>query len=29
MFPIEDIEVISVVVEEFVDHFHHGKEETA
>lgn len=27
--PIEDIEVISVVIEEFVDHFHHGKEETA
>ncbi len=26
--PIEDIEVISVVIEEFVDHFHHGKEET-
>jgi hemerythrin-like domain-containing protein len=27
--PIEDIEVISVVFEEFVDHFHHGKEEMA
>ena len=27
--PIEDIEIISVVIEEFVDHFHHGKEETA
>jgi hemerythrin-like domain-containing protein len=27
--PIEDIEVISVIIEEFVDHFHHGKEEIA
>ncbi|MDN5846009.1 MAG: hemerythrin domain-containing protein [Candidatus Nitrosocosmicus sp.] len=27
--PIEDIEVISVIIEEFVDHFHHGKEEKA
>ena len=27
--PIEDIEIISVVIEEFVHHFHHGKEETA
>ncbi|MDF0680347.1 MAG: hypothetical protein P0116_05220 [Candidatus Nitrosocosmicus sp.] len=27
--PIEDIEIISVVIEEYVDHFHHGKEETA
>ena len=27
--PIEDIEIISVIIEEFVDHFHHGKEETA
>ena len=27
--PIEDIEIISVVIEEFVDHFHHGKEESA
>src|SRR6187200_2122363 len=27
--PIEDIEIISVVIEEFVDNFHHGKEETA
>jgi hemerythrin-like domain-containing protein len=27
--PIEDIEIISVVIEEFVDHFHHGKEEKA
>ena len=27
--PIEDIEIISVVIEEFVDHFHHGKEENA
>jgi hemerythrin-like domain-containing protein len=25
--PIEDIEIISVIIEEFVDHFHHGKEE--
>src|SRR5919205_1932502 len=27
--PIEDIEVITVIIEEFVDHFHHGKEENA
>lgn len=27
--PIEDIEIISVVMEEFVDRFHHGKEEKA
>ncbi len=27
--PIEDIEVISVVIQEFVDRFHHGKEEKA
>ncbi|MDQ6723510.1 MAG: hemerythrin domain-containing protein [Thermoproteota archaeon] len=27
--PIEDIEIISVVIEEFVDNFHHGKEEKA
>jgi hemerythrin-like domain-containing protein len=27
--PIEDIEIISVVIEEFVDRFHHGKEEKA
>lgn len=27
--PIEDIEIISVVFEEFIDHFHHGKEEMA
>ncbi|MGB8023793.1 MAG: hemerythrin domain-containing protein [Nitrososphaeraceae archaeon] len=27
--PIEDIEIISVVIEEFVDTFHHGKEEKA
>ena len=27
--PIEDIEIISVVIEEFVDPFHHGKEEKA
>jgi hemerythrin-like domain-containing protein len=27
--PIEDIEVISVVIEEFVDSYHHGKEEQA
>lgn len=27
--PVEDIQVISVVIEEFVDAFHHGKEEKA
>jgi len=27
--PIEDIQVISVVIEEFIDMFHHGKEEKA
>jgi hemerythrin-like domain-containing protein len=27
--PIEDMEIISVIIEEFVDHFHHGKEEKA
>ncbi len=27
--PITDIEIISVIIEEFVDHFHHGKEEKA
>jgi hemerythrin-like domain-containing protein len=27
--PPEDIEIISVVIEEFVDKFHHGKEEQA
>lgn len=27
--PIEDIEVISVIIEEFADKFHHGKEEKA
>lgn len=27
--PIEDIELISVIIEEFVDWFHHGKEEQA
>ena len=27
--PLEDIEIISVVIEEFVDRFHHGKEEQA
>jgi hemerythrin-like domain-containing protein len=27
--PIEDIEIISVIIEEFVDGFHHGKEEQA
>jgi hemerythrin-like domain-containing protein len=27
--PIEDIQVISVVIEEFIDTFHHGKEEKA
>lgn len=27
--PIEDIEIITVIIEEFVDDFHHGKEENA
>jgi hemerythrin-like domain-containing protein len=27
--PIEDMEIVSVVIEEFVDRFHHGKEEKA
>ena len=27
--PIEDIKIISVIIEEFVDRFHHGKEEQA
>jgi len=27
--PLEDIEIISVVIEEFIDVFHHGKEEKA
>ena len=27
--PIEDLQIISVVIEEFVDQFHHGKEEQA
>lgn len=27
--PLEDIEIISVVIEEFIDRFHHGKEEHA
>jgi hemerythrin-like domain-containing protein len=27
--PIEDIQIISVVIEEFIDTFHHGKEEKA
>jgi hemerythrin-like domain-containing protein len=27
--PLEDLEIISVVIEEFVDRFHHGKEEQA
>ena len=27
--PIEDMEIISVVIEEFIDNFHHGKEEKA
>ncbi|MGB7954060.1 MAG: hemerythrin domain-containing protein [Candidatus Nitrosopolaris sp.] len=27
--PFEDLEIISVVIEEFVDRFHHGKEEKA
>jgi len=25
--PLEDIKIISVIIEEFVDSFHHGKEE--
>lgn len=29
IIPIEDIEIISVIIEEFVDRFHHGKEEQA
>ena len=27
--PLEDIEVASVIMEEFIDGFHHGKEEKA
>lgn len=27
--PIEDIEIMSVIMEEFIDNFHHGKEEKA
>jgi len=27
--PFEDLEIISVVIEEFVDRFHHGKEHQA
>ena len=27
--PIEDLEILSVIIEEFIDHFHHGKEEKA
>jgi hemerythrin-like domain-containing protein len=27
--PVEDIQIISVVIEEFIDAFHHGKEEKA
>ncbi|HYF99226.1 MAG TPA: hemerythrin domain-containing protein [Candidatus Saccharimonadales bacterium] len=27
--PVEDIEILCVIVEEFVDQFHHGKEEKA
>lgn len=27
--PFEDLEIISVIIEEFVDRFHHGKEEQA
>jgi hemerythrin-like domain-containing protein len=27
--PLEDIEVISVIIEEFIDAYHHGKEEKA
>ena len=29
IIPLEDLEIISVVIEEFVDRFHHGKEEQA
>lgn len=29
VIPIEDIEILSVVIEEFIDAFHHGKEEKA
>lgn len=27
--PIEDVEIICLVIEEFIDNFHHGKEEVA
>jgi len=27
--PLEDLEILSVIIEEFVDRFHHGKEEQA
>jgi len=27
--PLEHIEIMSVIIEEFVDNFHHGKEEKA
>ncbi|HWS19251.1 MAG TPA: hemerythrin domain-containing protein [Nitrososphaera sp.] len=27
--PVEDIQIISVIIEEFIDAFHHGKEEKA
>ncbi|MGN6624442.1 MAG: hemerythrin domain-containing protein, partial [Candidatus Nitrosocosmicus sp.] len=27
--PIEDMEIMSVIIEEFIDNFHHGKEEKA
>ncbi len=27
--PVEDMEILSVIIEEFVDNFHHGKEEKA
>jgi hemerythrin-like domain-containing protein len=27
--PLEDLQIISIVIEEFVDRFHHGKEEQA
>lgn len=27
--PVEDVQIISVVIEEFIDAFHHGKEEKA
>jgi hemerythrin-like domain-containing protein len=29
VIPIEDIKIISMLIQEFVDKFHHGKEEKA